>query len=71
MSTTGGTRAIIAALLANLGILPGLWSGFWTFVAVLFWPAVLIGAPVAPTWSPSTRARMTAATTWSAWSSPC
>lgn len=31
-------------LLANLGILPGLWSGFWTFVAVLFWPAVLIGA---------------------------
>ena len=31
-------------LLANLGILPGLWSGFWTFVAVLFWPVVLIGA---------------------------
>ena len=31
-------------LLANLGILPGLWGTFWTVVAVLFWPAVLIGA---------------------------
>jgi len=31
-------------LLANLGILPGLWGAFWTVVAVLFWPAVLIGA---------------------------
>lgn len=31
-------------LLANVGILPGLWSAFWTVVAVLFWPAVLIGA---------------------------
>lgn len=31
-------------LLANLGILPGLWGAFWTIVAVLFWPAVLIGA---------------------------
>lgn len=31
-------------LLANLGILPGLWRGFWTLVAVLFWPALLIGA---------------------------
>ena len=31
-------------LLANVGILPGLWGAFWTVVAVLFWPAVLIGA---------------------------
>lgn len=31
-------------LLANLGVLPGLWGAFWTIVAVLFWPAVLIGA---------------------------
>ena len=31
-------------LLANLGILPGIWRTFWTLVAVLFWPAVLIGA---------------------------
>ena len=31
-------------LLANLGILPGLWGAFWTIIAVLFWPAVLIGA---------------------------
>ena len=31
-------------LLANLGILPGLWGAFWTIVAVIFWPAVLIGA---------------------------
>lgn len=33
-----------AWLLANLGILPGLWGAFWAVVAVLFWPAVLIGA---------------------------
>jgi phage shock protein C len=31
-------------LLANVGILPGLWSTFWTVVGVLFWPALLIGA---------------------------
>jgi phage shock protein PspC (stress-responsive transcriptional regulator) len=31
-------------LLANLGILPGLWGAFWMVVGVLFWPAVLIGA---------------------------
>lgn len=31
-------------LLANLGILPGLWGAFWTIVAILFWPVVLIGA---------------------------
>ena len=31
-------------LLANLGILPGLWGAFWTIVGVLFWPALLIGA---------------------------
>jgi len=31
-------------LLANVGILPGLWHTFWTVVGVLFWPALLIGA---------------------------
>jgi phage shock protein PspC (stress-responsive transcriptional regulator) len=31
-------------LLANLGILPGIWRTFWGLVAVLFWPALLIGA---------------------------
>ena len=31
-------------LLANLGILPGLWGAFWTIVNVLFWPTLLIGA---------------------------
>lgn len=31
-------------LLTNLGILPGLWRAFWTAVAVIFWPAVLIVA---------------------------
>jgi len=31
-------------LLANLGILPGIWRIFWGLVAVLFWPALLIGA---------------------------
>lgn len=31
-------------LLANLGILPGLWGALWGIVAVVFWPAVLIGA---------------------------
>jgi phage shock protein PspC (stress-responsive transcriptional regulator) len=31
-------------LLANLGILPGLWGAFWTIIGVLFWPTLLIGA---------------------------
>lgn len=31
-------------LLANLGILPGIWRGFWGLVGVLFWPVLLIGA---------------------------
>lgn len=31
-------------LLANLGILPGLWGVLWALVAMVFWPAVLIGA---------------------------
>ena len=31
-------------LLANLGILPGMWRGFWGLVGVLFWPLLLIGA---------------------------
>jgi phage shock protein PspC (stress-responsive transcriptional regulator) len=31
-------------LLANLGILPGMWRGFWGIVGVIFWPALLIGA---------------------------
>lgn len=31
-------------LLANLGILPGVWRGFWGLVGVIFWPALLIGA---------------------------
>lgn len=30
-------------LLSNLGILPSLWSGFWTVMNLLFWPALLIG----------------------------
>jgi len=29
-------------LLANTGILPPLWHGFWHLVAILFWPGVLI-----------------------------
>jgi phage shock protein PspC (stress-responsive transcriptional regulator) len=31
-------------LLANLGILPGMWRTVWGVVGILFWPAVLIGA---------------------------
>ena len=31
-------------LLANLGILPGIWRTFWGLVALLFWPALLMGA---------------------------
>jgi phage shock protein C len=31
-------------LLANLGILPGMWRGFWGVIGVLFWPVLLIGA---------------------------
>lgn len=31
-------------LLANLGILPGMWRGFWAVIGVLFWPALLIAA---------------------------
>jgi phage shock protein PspC (stress-responsive transcriptional regulator) len=31
-------------LLANLGVLPGLWGALWGVIAVIFWPAVLIGA---------------------------
>lgn len=30
-------------LLSNLGILPTLWSGFWSIAGVAFWPAVLFG----------------------------
>lgn len=30
-------------LLSNLGILPSLWSGFWTVMQLFFWPALLIG----------------------------
>ena len=29
-------------LLANIGILPDLWQGFWRVVSIAFWPAVLI-----------------------------
>ncbi len=29
-------------LLANTGILPHLWGGFWSVASILFWPAVLI-----------------------------
>jgi len=29
-------------LLANTGVLPSLWGGFWSVASVLFWPAVLI-----------------------------
>lgn len=31
-------------LLSNVGILPWLWTGFWSTVGTLFWPALLIGA---------------------------
>jgi phage shock protein PspC (stress-responsive transcriptional regulator) len=31
-------------LLANLGILPWLWTGFWRITGIIFWPALLIGA---------------------------
>jgi len=31
-------------LLSNVGILPWLWSGVWSVVGTLFWPALLIGA---------------------------
>lgn len=31
-------------LLANLGILPALWNGFWQVAGLVFWPALLIGA---------------------------
>jgi phage shock protein PspC (stress-responsive transcriptional regulator) len=30
--------------LANVGILPSLWSAAWSVLGVLFWPALLIGA---------------------------
>jgi phage shock protein PspC (stress-responsive transcriptional regulator) len=30
-------------LLANVGILPWLWDGFWSVMQVVFWPALLIG----------------------------
>lgn len=30
-------------LLSNVGILPSLWSGFWAFMQIVFWPALLIG----------------------------
>ncbi len=31
-------------LLANVGVLPWLWSATWRVVGILFWPALLIGA---------------------------
>jgi phage shock protein C len=33
-------------LLANMGILPALWSVFWHVMRLLFWPVLLIGAGV-------------------------
>lgn len=33
-------------LLANMGVLPWLWSGFWQVTSVIFWPALLIGVGV-------------------------
>jgi len=30
--------------LANVGVLPWLWGGFWRVMAILFWPALLVGA---------------------------
>lgn len=30
--------------LANVGVLPALWGGFWRVMALLFWPALLVGA---------------------------
>jgi phage shock protein C len=30
-------------LLSNVGILPSLWNGFWAFMHIVFWPALLIG----------------------------
>jgi phage shock protein PspC (stress-responsive transcriptional regulator) len=31
-------------LLANVGMLPWLWSGFWRVTSIVLWPALLIGA---------------------------
>lgn len=30
-------------LLANMGVLPRLWSGFWWMMSMVFWPLLLIG----------------------------
>ena len=30
-------------LLANIGVLPWLWSSFWQVMGIVFWPALLIG----------------------------
>lgn len=34
-------------LLANIGLLAPLWTGFWTLVRILIWPAVLVAVGVA------------------------
>ena len=33
-------------LLANLGVLPALWSVFWRLMGLVFWPVLLIGAGI-------------------------
>ena len=45
----GRTAIVLIALgviwlLANIGVLPWLWDGFWRVMRVIFWPALLIGA---------------------------
>jgi phage shock protein PspC (stress-responsive transcriptional regulator) len=44
----GRTAVVLIALgglwfLANIGVLPWLWGGFWRVMNVVFWPALLIG----------------------------
>lgn len=45
----GRTAVVLIALgvvwfLANIGVLPWLWNGFWGVMRIVFWPALLIGA---------------------------
>ena len=44
----GRTAVVLIALggvwfLANIGMLPWLWGGFWRVMSIVFWPALLIG----------------------------
>lgn len=44
----GRTAIVLIAIgavwfLANIGVLPWIWGGFWRIMSVVFWPALLIG----------------------------